>query len=252
MKSYQHTLSGVFYAPKFDDVFTLTSAAIESKKNVLSWKDPNWLWLYPEDVAGALVMLHYSDYCDHDYIWDKGKMNLRRLIEVCKEVAGFIRMNECMNNPKSYGLDRYISDIDIEPDINTIGYGTLTEEYKSSDNDPYETAGGYRKYVAEAGTKVSFILDDYNRLYAFIKSSLIIDHYNNNFYGVSTGGGTKVYNVGEFIVNRSLMIGYDITHIKDILAVDNLMFDFKKAGIITKNNIEKLSANKSVVKQSVI
>lgn len=252
MKDYKQTLSGTFYAPKFENVYCLTHDLLDSNPgyDILPWSDPNSLWNEPAYLAGALIMLHYPNYCSNEYGWRKGKINMRQLLKVCKEVAGFMRMENYLLYPRNYGLRNFISDVEIEEE-DVIGYATLSGDFNSADNDPYETAGGYRKYVANPGTKVIFKLDDANKIYAVVPSSLVVDHYNNNFFGKSTGNGTKTYNVGEYIENRTVMIGYDIKQLSDKLTVENVMFDFTKAGTIAKYNIEKLKETASTSKFSV-
>jgi hypothetical protein len=38
-------------------------------------------------------------------------------------------------------------------------------------------------------------------------SNCEIDHYNNNFFGKSTGGGTTNYEIGERVEKRSVTLG---------------------------------------------
>ena len=111
---HRNLLSATFFAPKLEEVFNLSSKVLE--KDVLCFKNPSWLYDKPEDLAGALVMVYYPDYCSYDYGWHRGKMNMRSLIQTCKQVSGFLRMNQIVTNPSSYGLNKFFTNTHIKDD----------------------------------------------------------------------------------------------------------------------------------------
>lgn len=81
-----------------------------------------------------------------------------------------------------------------------IGYGEVTKETQWRHSDPYETAGGYQQGVIDEGEEVDIYLKkDYRGFVVEYQTtgSLLTDHYNNNFFGASTGGGTETYKRGE-------------------------------------------------------
>ena len=119
---------------------------------------------------------------------------------------------------------------------NIIGYVELTEDFKDEDNDPYETAGGYRIWKALKGTIASIHLN--KDLSATLKfdSNCMVDHYNNNYAGVSTGGGTTEYQIGERVAKRCIQVDT-----KGLFSKNWTKMPIKtKAISVCKNNIDKL------------
>ena len=94
---------------------------------------------------------------------------------------------------------------DFEDDV--IALGELTDDYEDSDPDPYQTAGGYRNWKALKGTSVVYKLSKDLSVYAVFLSNCMVDHYNNNFGGLSTGGGTTNYKIGERTELRGIRLG---------------------------------------------
>jgi hypothetical protein len=88
-----------------------------------------------------------------------------------------------------------------------IAIGKLDEDFCDTDPDCYETAGGYRAWKALAGTSVKYYLNKDLTVTAKFESNCEVDHYNNNFFGVSTGGGTKNYKIGDRVEIRSVNLG---------------------------------------------
>jgi len=114
---------------------------------------------------------------------------------------------ECVRNLWDFKDLSRVKNITCESEDSTlVAVGVLTEDYHSSDDDCYQTAGGYRAYLAKKGTVVYYHLDQYLNVYAKVQSSLMIDHYNNNFFGVSTGNGTTNYEEGQNVVTRTLAL----------------------------------------------
>ena len=142
-------------------------------------------------------------------------LDVNRMFKVVKKVleafwqVGFFERS-ITTNRKHYECNTKIKFITSEnQDTNIFASGYLTEDYRDSDPDPYETAGGYRTWVAEKGTKVYYSLDSQNMVNVTFDSNCIVDHYNNNFFGVSTGGGTTKYEIGERVEKRNYNFGYD-------------------------------------------
>lgn len=95
----------------------------------------------------------------------------------------------------------------IDVSNNFIGWGKLTEDYEDSDPDPYETAGGYRSWKATKGAIVHYYMNSDLSVTAKFPSNCMVDHYNNNFFGVSTGGGHRTYEIGQRVEYRSVQLG---------------------------------------------
>jgi len=135
-----------------------------------------------------------------------GEINLQYLHNAIKEVASVFDMANfisCMSESNHGGAKN--GKAESEP--NLIAVGVLNADYKDGDNDPYETAGGYRSWVALKGTVVKYYLDSNLTFRLVFDSNCVVDHYNNNFCGVSTGGGTTTYELGKRVEKRSVTLG---------------------------------------------
>lgn len=90
-----------------------------------------------------------------------------------------------------------IKNVICESESNTLfAVGKLTEDRKDCNSDPYETAGGYINYLAPKGTIVEWHYEN-GSVYCEYQTSVLVEHYNNNIHGMSTGGGTTKYKIGE-------------------------------------------------------
>ena len=110
---------------------------------------------------------------------------------------------------------------------NVVIRGILKNDVQYADNDPYETAGGYIGGVATKGTPCTVVLGyDYTGFgfVVFADVNILQDNYNNNFFGVSTGGGNKSYEMGKRVENKRLKafshIGHSLWDMVEIEAID--------------------------------
>ena len=93
---------------------------------------------------------------------------------------------------------------------NLIASGLTAIDIDYVNSDPYETAGGYIKGIAPKGTPFNmYISYDYTGFKLIVRAevSILTDHYNNNFYGQSTGNGTKEYKTGERVEIQNIATG---------------------------------------------
>jgi len=91
-----------------------------------------------------------------------------------------------------------------------IAYGNLNADIDYVNKDPYETAGGYIKGIAVKGTPFKMYIGySYTGFVLIIEAevSILTDHYNSNFYGQSTGNGTKKYTIGERVETQNIAYG---------------------------------------------
>jgi len=104
--------------------------------------------------------------------------------------------------------------------------GTLAKDIDYVNSDPYPTAGGYKKGIARKGTPCKVFLSySYVGFRFEIKCdvSIIVDHYNNNFYGVSTGNGTRKFNEGERMENQTVYAHSKLSHgLIDLIELDTV------------------------------
>lgn len=117
--------------------------------------------------------------------------------------------------------------VENDDNRNVVIRGTLKNDVKYSNPDPYETAGGYIGGVATKGTPCTVVLAyDYTGFgfAVFADTNILQDNYNNNFFGVSTGGGNKSYEMGKRIEEKRLKtfthIGHDLWDMVEIEAID--------------------------------
>ncbi len=88
-----------------------------------------------------------------------------------------------------------------------VAVGHLNEDVEWCNSDAFETAGGYRLGAAKRGAAVKVYVK-----YTYVGFSIRYvsevnitkSHYNNNFYGSSTGNGTKTYEEGEVVETQEI------------------------------------------------
>lgn len=93
---------------------------------------------------------------------------------------------------------------------NLIASGLTAIDIDYVNSDPYETAGGYIKGICPKGTPFKMYINyNYTGFVLIVKAevSILTDHYNNNFYGLSTGNGTKQYKSGERLEIQQIAYG---------------------------------------------
>jgi hypothetical protein len=194
----------------------------------------------------------YSSYVHQavDYIIEKyytgGEIAITYMIDACTKVAevydafSFFHHLRVTNSKYYERTGTVFGTIteEIYPDMNPnfkkdiIAVGELTEDYEDGDSDPYPTAGGYRQWKALKGTRVVYIMNTNLSVHACFLSNCMVDHYNNNFAGVSTGGGTTNYKIGERTALRGLTLGREFLDKgwkKSKLSADVKIIDADKA-----------------------
>jgi len=130
-----------------------------------------------------------------------GRIDLASVLKGIEEVGQTYEYLDFLKRAEFEGLE-----VLEEAEDNIIGYVELTEDFVDGDKDPYETAGGYRSWKALKGSVGSIHLNKNLSAYIEFESNCMIDHYNNNFAGVSTGGGTTKYKIGERVEKRFLKV----------------------------------------------
>ena len=117
--------------------------------------------------------------------------------------------------------------VESDANRNIVIRGTLKNDVKYENLDPYETAGGYIGGIATKGTPCSVVLAyDYTGFgfSVFADTNILQDNYNNNFFGVSTGAGNKSYEMGKRVETKVLKvfsyIGHSLWDMIEIEAID--------------------------------
>lgn len=164
----------------------------------------------------------FGDYIGHimdavSFIVEKfyqgGKIEIKYMVDACAKAAKIYDMFSFFEHLIRTNKDHYerggvyfmsAGDSDSKT---LFAIGELLEDYDDSDKDPYETAGGYRGWKALKGTKVEYHLNPDLSVSATFESNCLVDHYNNNFFGNSTGGGTTNYKIGERTGKRTALLG---------------------------------------------
>lgn len=164
----------------------------------------------------------FGDYSGHildavsfiiQTFYQGGEINVKYMVDACAAAARIRDMFAFFTHLIRTNLDWYerqgivfgpMAD-DVKPGVFAIG--ELLEDYDDSDPDPYQTAGGYRSWKALKGTRVEYSLNRDLSVSACFESNCLVDHYNNNICGVSTGGGTTNYKPGERVAKRSAQLG---------------------------------------------
>jgi len=189
--------TGLFFVPKTKDVLPIIADGMQKGDDKL-----RWFGTHEGDIFDAM---DYIVMCFHDRI--NGRINLGYLFNTLKDIAKIFEMATFFKNlaPKNFG-DGAV-DARAESEEHLIGVGVLNADYADGDADPYETAGGYRSWIAPKGTVVKYYLNANLSIRAEFDSNCVTDHYNNNFFGVSTGGGTTEYKLGERVEKRSVTLG---------------------------------------------
>lgn len=144
-----------------------------------------------------------------------GKINLKYIIESVQNVLQTYKRLEFYWNaviaPNSTGWSKYkfeaLEDGKCKREY-MFATGILLEDYEDGDSDPYMTAGGYRSWKALAGSEVEYHLNADLSISVIVNSNCLVDHYNNNICGVSTGGGTTKYEIGERVERRVVNGGF--------------------------------------------
>jgi hypothetical protein len=199
-RKLHHTL---FY-PKAEELIGYISQAMKHKNADFRFFGKNDIWPAVNNIVRNC----------YDKSQDSGVIHINYLYEAVEEVAEIvdrIKFWKSLNEPKGnkghferQGVQFLETD---NGDERFIGVATLEEDYEDGDSDCYETAGGYRCFVATQGTDVELRLNKDLTVRCSFDSHCTIDHYNNNFGGVSTGNGTRKYELGQRVEKRGVTMG---------------------------------------------
>lgn len=202
--SNNYSMHPLFFMPKEEDLIPYASEAIRNKNKDFQFFDTYNVW-----PAVNNIIRNFYNKSEHD-----GEINIQYLHKVLLNIANLNDKIKFWKHALTTNLDTYkrqgvmFKESSFKEE-DCIGYGFLSEDFESGDNDCYETAGGYRSYLAEKGTAVYFFITKDLKVLCRVESSLIVDHYNNNIAGVSTGGGTTKYEIGEKLATRGILLEPD-------------------------------------------
>ena len=200
-------LSSVFFSASLKEVLHFTVEYFNQAQFPSCDNRPTAVLDYLiENYYNAFKAENLDGYCD--------KLHTRRLLETIEKALGLLKMVNFFERPNYYGF--YNQDEKgvcgknpyrkgtSNNDNTVFAVGRLTENYDTSDADCYQTAGGYRCFTSYKNTPVYFSLESDNSITLSFDGDCTIDHYNNNFFGNSTGGGTTKYKEGERTEVRSI------------------------------------------------
>jgi hypothetical protein len=249
MKNSKFRLSSVFYAPNFSEMIKVVKATHKR------YNETEGLFVYDlknnEKLVNAIIEEHYFDYvqeCESRELqsWNSKSFNLVQMLKVAQECCDMYEQRDFFKSTSSYfNYDQQekilnkIKNVKCSSDeANLIAIGRLAKDIEPCDSDCYETAGGYRTHLAKAGTVVKIYLSAQNTIYMTYEASCLIDHYNNNFFGNSTGGGTTKYKYGENVSTRTHHFTGRFDAVLEGDLINILKWDTEKALAICEANIE--------------
>ena len=195
-------LHSTLFFPKAEDVIPYIAEAIKNKN-----EDFRFFGGYDGHVWNAVNNIVRNCYNSSE---DDGRIHINYLFEAVKKVGDifdrlkFIKGLTTTNNEGISFIDSsfYWSE--------QVASAVLQSDYEDGDSDCYQTAGGYRHFKALEGTDVVITLNHDLTFRCSFDSNCVTDHYNNNFGGVSTGGGTTKYNLGERVEKRGVTMGREL------------------------------------------
>lgn len=195
------------FFPKMENVIDYVAAAMKNGNKDFQFFGKHHVW----PAVNNVIRNCYDKQCD------SGKIHVDYLYEALEDVAEIVEKIKFFKGLNTYNRSWYEdkgiklgSFIHAGGSSEIVGNGVLAQTYKDSDNDCYETAGGYRNYVALEGTTFGVYLNRDLSFRCSLEMSCIEDHYNNNFYGVSTGNGTTAYEIGKRVETRSVNMNYEL------------------------------------------
>lgn len=150
-------------------------------------------------------IFHAMDYLFVNFFKSEGRITTGMLFDAIEQIAGtydmFKHLTCLASNYKELSVDC------ASEESNLIGVGRMVEEYIGCDKDTQMTAGCYNNWIAPMGTLVKYYLNTDLSIQAVFEVSITLEHYNNNFYGVSTGNGDTTYEIGKNVTKRSVKLG---------------------------------------------
>jgi len=227
----QLNLNKVFFAPNYDEMRPCMAKAAKSFR----FGD-----VTPMRIVQRIISEYYEDYNQNSELAQpdnfgrlQGDFNLKGMLEEAEIFCNKRKLASFFQNPSSFGIGKVGED--------KLGYCGTTQLYKevtcshedkevfavaigseiihTRDNDCYQTAGGYRTYESDENPIVYLAVTHYG-IVLKVQSSLMVDHYNNNFFGNSTGNGTTTYEKGKNLCMRTILThSYDV---KEVCAKYNL------------------------------
>jgi len=214
--------TGYLFAPKAKNLRTIIAEGIQSGDDEL-----RFFGSYEGHIFDAM------DYIIQNFHeTDSGRITTGMLYKAIEEVAHTYDMARFISHLSPNNFGERAVDAKAESEENLIAIGVLNADYKDGDADPYETAGGYRSWIATKGTVVKYYLNADLSIRLVFDSNCVVDHYNNNFFGVSTGNGTTKYELGERVEKRSVTLGreaFDKGWKKAKIDATALKIDYAKA-----------------------
>jgi hypothetical protein len=250
------SLGGVFFAPNFNSILPLVVEAEQESQfsNVHN----------PDGIVARIVRKYYIEYCtSEDYAWTgddnfgrkRGDFNLKSLSEEVVRSVGYLSMVDFFKRPSYYGVHladqpaphagcaSFIERTCEHANKDVFAAGRLLVDTNTSDSDCYETAGGYRSFIGKAGTPVYFALNGDNSIVIMFDSSCMVDHYNNNFFGNKTGGGTSNYKEGERVEVRTINTGlFDLRKVLEQYKLSLKYMDTVKGALVAGHKLSELNA----------
>jgi hypothetical protein len=195
------------FFPKMETVIDYVAAAIKNGNKDFQFFGKHNIWPAVNNVIrNCYDKQRDSRKINVDYLYDALE-DVAVIVDKIKFFRGLNTHNRSWYEDRGIKLGRFIH---AGGDTEIVGNGVLAQTYKDADNDCYETAGGYRNYVALEGTTFGVYLNRDLSFRCSLEMSCVEDHYNNNFYGVSTGNGTTTYDIGKRVATRSVNMNYEL------------------------------------------
>ena len=189
--------TGLFFVPKSKDILPVIAEGMQEADDKL-----RWFGTHESEIFNAMdyIVMRF-----HDRI--NGRINLGYLFKTLKDIAETFEMAKLFKGMKAGKNSlKDVTVADAVSEEHLIGVGVLDADYADGDPDPYTTARGYRSWIAPKGTEVKYYLNANLSIRLEFDSNCVVDHYNNNFFGVSTGNGTTKYELGERVEKRSVTL----------------------------------------------
>lgn len=230
----------LFYNPNFKTMLQEVNNVFNLSKDVENYNDTVGDYLISENssaenIFNAIIFNKYKDYL--------GKIQVKRMIESINQVIGAKKLLSFFDSPESFGAtteERKIGFCGIKLLFNNVSLkkdyiasGIITKDIYLSDNDCYQTAGGYRNYLLKKGEVVNFKLNTFTgELEVVYDCYLMTDHYNNNVAGVSTGNGTTNYKYGD--IKAQKIVNLKTHKFTDLVDIEDLQIDLNKGKELIK------------------
>lgn len=245
-------LDGVFFAPNYNEMRPFMVEATKSLRFKLD--------ISPTKLIQRIITEYYSVYNEESNLAKpdnfgrkQGDFNLKSMLEEAEVFCKKVKLANFFTKPSYSGVGKVGEDklgysgtsqlyqevTCSHEDKDVFGVAVGSEVIHTSDNDCYETAGGYRTYESDEKPIVYLAVSHYG-IVLKVQSSLMVDHYNNNFFGNSTGNGTSKYEKGKNLCTRTILTrSYSVTEVcaKYNLTLKKMDCERGKASLIDYLNI---------------